>query len=168
MPSGLPRQAPARCIDSGRLLNRCWRRLWAGPARKWGAFMRLSRRAAAGILLTGASVLISGNFFATEALAARKRSPSKSYFATLQRNDGEESESERLCHLATKRRRRKAKAKQETTRATSPCVFISSSRRADESRRASHARAWVTQTQQCSALFYLDPQSSAGAPLDLA
>ena len=56
--------------------------------------MRLSRRAAAGILLTGASVLIIGNFFATEALAARKRSPSKSYFATLQRNDGEESESE--------------------------------------------------------------------------
>src|SRR6185312_15229731 len=40
--------------------------------------MRLSRRAAVGILLTGASVLISGNFLATETLAARKRSPSKS------------------------------------------------------------------------------------------
>ena len=49
-----------------------------GTGKELGAFMRLSRRAAVGILLTGASVLISGNFFATEALAARKRSPSKS------------------------------------------------------------------------------------------
>ena len=40
--------------------------------------MRLSRRVAVGILLSGASVLISGNFWATEALAARKRSSSKS------------------------------------------------------------------------------------------
>jgi len=40
--------------------------------------MRLSRRAAVGILLTGASILISGNFLATEALAARKRSSAKS------------------------------------------------------------------------------------------
>jgi hypothetical protein len=39
--------------------------------KEWGAFMRLSRRAAVGILLTGASVLISGNFLATEALAAQ-------------------------------------------------------------------------------------------------
>ena len=67
----------------------------SGAGKEWGAFMRLSRRAAVGMLLTGASVLISGNFFATEALAARKRTPSKSSsFATLQRNDGEESESE--------------------------------------------------------------------------
>ena len=49
-----------------------------GTGKELGAFMRLSRRAAVGILLTGASVLISANFFATEALAARKRSPSKS------------------------------------------------------------------------------------------
>ena len=49
-----------------------------GTGKELGAFMRLSRRAAVGILLTGASVLISANFFATEALAAHKRSPSKS------------------------------------------------------------------------------------------
>jgi lipoprotein-anchoring transpeptidase ErfK/SrfK len=49
----------------------------SGAGKEWGAFMRLSRRAAVGMLLTGASVLISGNFLATEALAARKRTPSK-------------------------------------------------------------------------------------------
>ena len=49
----------------------------SGAGKEWGAFMRLSRRAAVGMLLTGASVLISGNFFATEALAARKRTSSK-------------------------------------------------------------------------------------------
>ena len=48
-----------------------------GAGKEWGAFMRLSRRAAVGMLLTGASLLISGNFLATEALAARKRAPSK-------------------------------------------------------------------------------------------
>ena len=48
-----------------------------GVGKEWGAFMRLSRRVAVGMLLTGASVLISGNFLATEALAARKRSSSK-------------------------------------------------------------------------------------------
>ena len=48
-----------------------------GAGKELGAFMRLSRRAAVGMLLTGASVLISANFFATEALAARKRTPSK-------------------------------------------------------------------------------------------
>ena len=53
-----------------------------GAGKDWGAFMRLSRRAAVGILLTGASVLISGNFLATEALAARKRSSSKSSKST--------------------------------------------------------------------------------------
>ena len=53
-----------------------------GAGKEWGAFMRLSRRAAVGILLTGASVLISGNFLATEALAARKRSSSKSSKST--------------------------------------------------------------------------------------
>ena len=54
----------------------------SGAGKEWGAFMRLSRRAAVGILLTGASVLISGNFLATEALAARKRSSSKSSKST--------------------------------------------------------------------------------------
>ena len=49
----------------------------SGAGKEWGAFMRLSRRAAVGMLLTGASVLISGNFFATEALAARNRTQSK-------------------------------------------------------------------------------------------
>ena len=48
-----------------------------GAGKEWGAFMRLSRRASVGMLLTGASLLISGNFLATEALAARKRAPSK-------------------------------------------------------------------------------------------
>ena len=39
----------------------------SSAGREWGAFMRLSRRAAVGMLLTGASLLISGNFLATEA-----------------------------------------------------------------------------------------------------
>ena len=40
--------------------------------------MRLSRRATVGILLTGSSLSITGNFLATEALAARKRPSSNS------------------------------------------------------------------------------------------
>ena len=50
----------------------------SGVSKEWGAFMRLSRRAAVGILLTGASVVISGNFLTTEALAKPKRKGSSS------------------------------------------------------------------------------------------
>jgi hypothetical protein len=44
-----------------------------------GALMSLSRRVTIGISLTGASLLMSGSLFATEALAkpARKRTSSK-------------------------------------------------------------------------------------------